>query len=65
MDMVAIMYRRLRKGMKAPFSPDRQHIHHLVMRGEVLLPPGICSYYARGGDSGGVGVTAGILSFCS
>lgn len=31
MDMVAIMYRRLRKGM-SPFSPDRQHIHHLVMR---------------------------------
>ncbi|MEQ1966650.1 UDP-N-acetylglucosamine--undecaprenyl-phosphate N-acetylglucosaminephosphotransferase [Xenorhabdus nematophila] len=31
MDMVAIMYRRLRKGM-SPFSPDRQHIHHLIMR---------------------------------
>jgi len=31
MDMIAIMYRRLRKGM-SPFSPDRQHIHHLVMR---------------------------------
>lgn len=31
MDMVAIMYRRLRKGM-SPFSADRQHIHHLVMR---------------------------------
>lgn len=31
MDMVAIMYRRLRKGM-SPFSPDRQHIHHLLMR---------------------------------
>lgn len=30
-DMVAIMYRRLRKGM-SPFSPDRQHIHHLMMR---------------------------------
>ncbi|MFP1453072.1 hypothetical protein ACLB1N_24255 [Escherichia coli] len=29
--MVAIMYRRLRKGM-SPFSPDRQHIHHLIMR---------------------------------
>ncbi|VEB03122.1 Undecaprenyl-phosphate N-acetylglucosaminyl 1-phosphate transferase [Klebsiella pneumoniae] len=25
------MYRRLRKGM-SPFSPDRQHIHHLIMR---------------------------------
>ncbi|WP_315709040.1 UDP-N-acetylglucosamine--undecaprenyl-phosphate N-acetylglucosaminephosphotransferase [Brenneria uluponensis] len=31
MDMVATMYRRLRKGM-SPFSPDRQHIHHLIMR---------------------------------
>jgi len=31
MDMVAITYRRLRKGM-SPFSPDRQHIHHLIMR---------------------------------
>ncbi|CAK9886443.1 MAG: Undecaprenyl-phosphate alpha-N-acetylglucosaminyl 1-phosphate transferase [Candidatus Erwinia impunctatus] len=31
MDMVAIMYRRLSKGM-SPFSADRQHIHHLVMR---------------------------------
>ena len=31
MDMVAIMYRRLRKGM-SPFSPDRQHINHLIMR---------------------------------
>jgi UDP-GlcNAc:undecaprenyl-phosphate GlcNAc-1-phosphate transferase len=31
MDMVAIMYRRLRKGM-SPFSSDRQHIHHLIMR---------------------------------
>ncbi len=31
MDMVAIMYRRLHKGM-SPFSADRQHIHHLIMR---------------------------------
>lgn len=31
MDMVAIMFRRLRKGM-SPFSADRQHIHHLIMR---------------------------------
>lgn len=31
MDMIAIMYRRLRKGL-SPFSPDRQHIHHLIMR---------------------------------
>lgn len=31
MDMVAIMYRRLRKGL-SPFTADRQHIHHLIMR---------------------------------
>ena len=31
MDMIAIMYRRLRKG-QSPFSADRQHIHHLIMR---------------------------------
>ncbi|WP_104924034.1 UDP-N-acetylglucosamine--undecaprenyl-phosphate N-acetylglucosaminephosphotransferase [Rahnella sikkimica] len=31
MDMIAIMYRRLRKGM-SPFSADRQHLHHLIMR---------------------------------
>jgi len=30
-DMVAIMYRRLSKGV-SPFSADRQHIHHLIMR---------------------------------
>ncbi len=30
MDMISIMYRRLRKGI-SPFSPDRQHIHHLIM----------------------------------
>lgn len=30
-DMIAIMYRRLRKGL-SPFSADRQHIHHLIMR---------------------------------
>lgn len=31
MDMVAIMYRRLRHG-QSPFSADRQHIHHIVIR---------------------------------
>lgn len=31
MDMIAIMYRRVRKGM-SPFAADRQHIHHLIMR---------------------------------
>lgn len=31
MDMVAVMYRRLRKG-KSIFSPDRLHIHHIMIR---------------------------------
>lgn len=30
-DMVAIIFRRLKKG-KSPFRPDRLHIHHLMMR---------------------------------
>lgn len=31
MDMVAIMYRRARKG-QSPFHPDRNHMHHIFMR---------------------------------
>lgn len=31
MDMVVIMYQRLRKGINL-FAPDRQHIHHLIVR---------------------------------
>lgn len=31
MDMVATMYRRIRKG-QSPFTADRQHIHHIIMR---------------------------------
>ncbi|TDQ57452.1 UDP-GlcNAc:undecaprenyl-phosphate GlcNAc-1-phosphate transferase [Mesocricetibacter intestinalis] len=30
-DMIAIIYRRLRKG-KSPFKPDRLHVHHLMVR---------------------------------
>lgn len=30
-DMVAVFFRRLKKG-KSPFRPDRLHIHHLMMR---------------------------------
>lgn len=29
--MIAIIYRRLRKG-KSPFRPDRLHVHHLMIR---------------------------------
>ena len=31
MDMVAIMYRRVKKG-ESPFKPDRDHLHHIFMR---------------------------------
>ncbi|NRB37900.1 MAG: UDP-N-acetylglucosamine--undecaprenyl-phosphate N-acetylglucosaminephosphotransferase [Pseudomonadales bacterium] len=31
MDMAAIIMRRLRKG-QSPFSPDRDHLHHIFMR---------------------------------
>jgi len=31
MDMVAIMYRRVKKGM-SPFKPDRDHLHHIFER---------------------------------
>ena len=30
-DMVAVIFRRLKKG-KSPFRPDRLHLHHLLMR---------------------------------
>lgn len=31
MDMIAIMFRRVRKG-QSPFKPDREHMHHIFMR---------------------------------
>ncbi|MFY8273997.1 UDP-N-acetylglucosamine--undecaprenyl-phosphate N-acetylglucosaminephosphotransferase [Pseudoalteromonas sp. SSDWG2] len=31
MDMVAIVFRRLKKG-QSPFKPDRDHLHHIFMR---------------------------------
>jgi len=31
MDMLAIVYRRLKKG-KSPFKPDRDHLHHILQR---------------------------------
>lgn len=32
MDMVAITIRRMRRG-DSPFKPDREHLHHILMRG--------------------------------
>ncbi|WP_105258035.1 UDP-N-acetylglucosamine--undecaprenyl-phosphate N-acetylglucosaminephosphotransferase [Pseudoalteromonas sp. T1lg88] len=31
MDMVAIVFRRIKKG-QSPFKPDREHLHHIFMR---------------------------------
>ncbi|EAX9426041.1 UDP-N-acetylglucosamine--undecaprenyl-phosphate N-acetylglucosaminephosphotransferase [Salmonella enterica] len=57
MDMVAIMYRRLRKGM-SPFSPDRQHIHHLVMRAGFTSRQAFVLITLAAVILAGVGVTA-------
>lgn len=57
MDMVAIMYRRLRKGM-SPFSPDRQHIHHLVMRAGFTSSQAFVLITLAAAILAGVGVTA-------
>ncbi|ECP5432479.1 UDP-N-acetylglucosamine--undecaprenyl-phosphate N-acetylglucosaminephosphotransferase [Salmonella enterica] len=57
MDMVAIMYRRLRKGM-SPFSPDRQHIHHLVMRAGFASRQAFVLITLAAAILAGVGVTA-------
>ncbi|EHS9337395.1 UDP-N-acetylglucosamine--undecaprenyl-phosphate N-acetylglucosaminephosphotransferase [Salmonella enterica subsp. enterica serovar Typhimurium] len=57
MDMVATMYRRLRKGM-SPFSPDRQHIHHLVMRAGFTSRQAFVLITLAAAILAGVGVTA-------
>ncbi|EHO5817054.1 UDP-N-acetylglucosamine--undecaprenyl-phosphate N-acetylglucosaminephosphotransferase [Salmonella enterica] len=57
MDMVAIMYHRLRKGM-SPFSPDRQHIHHLVMRAGFTSRQAFVLITLAAAILAGVGVTA-------
>ncbi|EAM8291973.1 UDP-N-acetylglucosamine--undecaprenyl-phosphate N-acetylglucosaminephosphotransferase [Salmonella enterica] len=57
MDMVAIMYRRLRKRM-SPFSPDRQHIHHLVMRAGFTSRQAFVLITLAAAILAGVGVTA-------
>lgn len=57
MDMVAIMYRRLRKGM-SPFSPDRQHTHHLVMRAGFTSRQAFVLITLAAAILAGVGVTA-------
>lgn len=52
-DMVAIIFRRLRKG-KSPFRPDRLHIHHLMMRA------GLTSRQALAVITFGAGICAAI-----
>ena len=57
MDMVAIMYRRLRKGM-SPFSADRQHIHHLIMRAGFTSRQALVLITAAAALLAGIGVVA-------
>ncbi|MBD2814356.1 UDP-N-acetylglucosamine--undecaprenyl-phosphate N-acetylglucosaminephosphotransferase [Xenorhabdus sp. Flor] len=62
MDMVAIMYRRLRKGM-SPFSPDRQHIHHLIMRAGFTSRQAFVLITVAAALLAGVGIIGERLSF--
>ncbi len=64
MDMVAIMYRRLRKGM-SPFSPDRQHIHHLIMRAGFTSRRGVCPDYPGRRPAGAGWRRGGIHPHCA
>ncbi|PZD59086.1 UDP-N-acetylglucosamine--undecaprenyl-phosphate N-acetylglucosaminephosphotransferase, partial [Pantoea ananatis] len=62
MDMVAIMYRRLRKGM-SPFSADRQHIHHLLMRAGFSSRQAFVLITVAAALLAGVGVLGEYLAF--
>ncbi|WP_067709701.1 MULTISPECIES: UDP-N-acetylglucosamine--undecaprenyl-phosphate N-acetylglucosaminephosphotransferase [unclassified Erwinia] len=62
MDMVAIMYRRLSKGM-SPFSADRQHIHHLIMRAGFSSRQACLLITLAAALLAGVGVLGESLSF--
>ena len=62
MDMVAIMYRRLRKGM-SPFSADRQHIHHLIMRAGFTSRQAFVPITLAAAILAGIGVTAEYTHF--
>ena len=62
MDMVAIMYRRLRKGM-SPFSPDRQHIHHLIMRSGFTSRESFVVITLAAAVLAAIGIAGQVLSF--
>ncbi|MEC4256634.1 undecaprenyl-phosphate alpha-N-acetylglucosaminyl 1-phosphate transferase, partial [Escherichia coli] len=62
MDMVAIMYRRLRKGM-SPFSADRQHIHHLIMRAGFSSRQAFMLITVAAAILAGIGVLGEYLAF--
>ncbi|WP_040462385.1 UDP-N-acetylglucosamine--undecaprenyl-phosphate N-acetylglucosaminephosphotransferase [Winslowiella toletana] len=62
MDMIAIMYRRLRKGM-SPFSADRQHIHHLIMRAGFTSQQAFLLITLAAALLAGVGVLGEYLNF--
>lgn len=62
MDMVAIMYRRLRKGT-SPFSADRQHIHHLIMHAGFTARQTFQLITVAAAILAGIGALGGYLAF--
>lgn len=63
-DMVATMYRRISKG-KSPFSADRQHIHHIMMRSGFSARETFVIITLIAALLAGVGVLGEHLSFVS
>jgi UDP-GlcNAc:undecaprenyl-phosphate GlcNAc-1-phosphate transferase len=56
------MYRRLRKGM-SPFSADRQHIHHLIMRAGFTSRQAFVLITVAAAILAGIGVLGEYLAF--
>lgn len=64
MDMVATMYRRISKG-KSPFSADRQHIHHIMMRSGFTAKETFVVITLAAALLAGIGILGEHLSFVS
>lgn len=62
MDMAAIMYRRIKKGV-SPFQPDRNHLHHIFQRAGLTRKQTLCLITMLGCLWGSVGVVAEIFMF--
>lgn len=62
MDMVSILYMRLQKRMN-PFFPDRQHIHHIIMRAGFTPRQAFILITLAGVFLAGIGVFGEQLSF--